>query len=138
MKQIKTMMNAFLGMMKRSVAFKNNTMVFANELPTDAKKFLQENFPNQYVAYAEKKGTEYEINLNDGTEVTFSKEGFWDKVDCKLKSIPTTLLPESIINNVKELFNDTLVVCADNKKMAYCVMLSNGICLKYDKEGHLA
>ncbi len=138
MKQIKTMMNAILGMMKRSVAFKNNKMIFANELPTDAKKFLQENFPNQYVAYAEKNGTEYEINLNDGTEVTFSKEGFWDKVDCKLNSIPTSLLPESIINNVKELFNDTLVVCADNTKMAYCVMLSNGICLKYDKEGHLA
>lgn len=138
MKQTMTIMNAILGMMKRSVAIKNNKMVFANELPTDLKNFLQENFPNRSVVYAEKKGKEYEINLNDGTEVTFSKEGFWDKVDCKLKSIPTTLLPESIINNVKTLFNDAPVVCADNTKQAYYVMLSNGICLKFDKDGHLA
>ena len=138
MKQTKTMMNAILEMMRRSVAIKNDKMVFANELPADAKHFLQENFPNQDVAYAEKKGTEYEINLNDGTEVTFSKEGFWDKVDCKLKSIPTTLLPENIIDNVKELFNDALVLCANKKGMAYSIMLSNGVSLKFDKEGRLA
>ena len=138
MKQIKTMMNAILGMMKRSVAFKNNKMIFANELPTDAKKFLQENFPNQAVAYAEKKGNMLEVSLNDGTEVTFSKDGTWGKVSRNQEPLPASLLPVSITNNVKTLFNDTLVVCADKTKQAYCVMLSNGISLKYSMDGHLA
>ena len=138
MKQMTTMMNAFFGMMRRSVAIKNNEMVFANELSADTKAFLQENFPNQAVAYAEKKGNMLEVSLNDGTEVTFSKDGTWGKVSRNQESLPASLLPASITNNVKTLFNDALVVCADKTKQAYCVMLSNGISLKYSMDGHLA
>ena len=138
MKQMTTMMNALFGMMRRSVAIKNNEMVFANELPAGTKAFLQENFPNQTVAYAEKKDNMLEVSLNDGTEVTFSENGAWGKVSRSQEPLPASLLPASITDNVKALFDDAKVVCADKKGTAYSIMLSNGISLKYNKEGHLA
>ena len=46
MKKIKIMVLALIGMMTKSMAIKaNENMVFAENLPTDAKAFVMHNFP---------------------------------------------------------------------------------------------
>ena len=74
MKKIKIMVLALIGMMTKSMVCKaNENMVFAENLPTDAKAFVMHNFPRLSIAYAEmrktRQGKVYDVSLNDGTEL---------------------------------------------------------------------
>lgn len=139
MKQKTSILTAILGMMTGSAATKaNESAIFANNLPTGVKSFVQKNFPAQAIAFASKKDNGYEISLNDGTEVVFSENGNWGKVECKEASVPVALLPATIAKNLKKLFGDAMVVCIDKTEKDYSVVLSNGISLKYNQKGNLA
>ena len=105
-------------------------MVFANDLPIHVKLFVQKHFPLQAISFVEHKDTEYEIYLNDGTEVDFTEKGMWKKIDCKEQAVPASLLPEKIVTLVKSLFDDALIVKVGKIKQGYEVTLSNAISMK--------
>jgi hypothetical protein len=50
--------------------------VFASELPAAVKAYVQNRFPGQSIAFAEKDvtslGTGYLVSLNDGTDLCFA------------------------------------------------------------------
>lgn len=143
MKKMKIAVFALIGLMTKSIACKaNDKMVFAENLPTDAKVFVQHNFPRLSVAYAEmrstRQGTVYEVSLNDGTEVVFSQNGAWGMIDCKLEAVPASLMPASLSSFVKSQFTDAKVVRLYKIDGGYEVALSNGISLKFDHEGKIA
>lgn len=121
----------FLRIMTRLIAeITSSKMVFANDLPIHVKLFVQKHFPLQAISFVEHKDTEYEIYLNDGTEVNFTENGMWKKIDCKLEAVPASLLPEKVVTLVKSLFDDVLIVKVGKIKQGYEVTLSNAICLK--------
>ena len=143
MKKMKITVFALIGLMTKSIACKaNDKMVFAENLPTDAKVFVQHNFPRLSVAYAEmrstRQGTVYEVSLNDGTEVVFSQNGAWGMIDCKLEAVPASLMPASLSSFVKSQFTDAKVVRLYKIDSGYEVALSNDISLKFDHEGMIA
>lgn len=128
-----------LEMMTRPIIGKTNEkMVIANDLPINVKLFVQKHFSRQAISFAEMRGAEYEIYLNDGTEVNFTKNGTLKMVDCKLEAVPSSLLPEAIVANVKALFDDAFIVKIDNNAKGYEVTLSNAINLKYSMGGYFA
>lgn len=143
MKKMRITVFALIGLMTKSLACKaNENMVFAENLPTDAKVFVQQNFPRLSVAYAEMKatrqGTVYEVSLNDGTEVVFSQNGTWGMIDRKLEAVPASLMPASLSLFVKSQFADATVVRLDRTDSGYVAALSNGVSLKFDHEGQVA
>ena len=143
MKKMKIAVFALIGLMTKSIACKaNDKMVFAENLPTDAKVFVQHNFPRLSVAYAEmratRQGTVYEVSLNDGTEVVFSQNGAWGMSDCKLEAVPASLMPASLSSFVRSQFTDAKVVRLYKIDSGYEAALSNGISLKFDHEGKIA
>ena len=144
MKKIKITVLALIGLMAKSMACKaNERMVFAECLPAEAKAFVQHNFPRLSIAYAEVRatqdGTVYEISLNDGTEVLFSQNGTWGMVDCKLESVPSSLVPTSLSTFVGTRFAGTEVVRLDRTASGgYVATLSNGLSLKFNRHGKLA
>ena len=143
MKKMKITVFALIGLLTKSMACKaNENMVFAQNLPTDARVFVQQNFPRLSVAYAEmratRQGTVYEVSLNDGTEVVFSQNGAWGMIDRKLEAVPATLMPVSLSSFVKSQFADAKVVRLDKTDSGYVAALSNGISLKFDHEGQVA
>ena len=143
MKKMKIMVYALIGLMTKSMACKaNDKMVFAENLPTDAKVFVQHTFPRLSVAYAEmrttRQGTVYEVSLNDGTEVFFSQNGTWGMIDCKSEAVPASLMPASLSSLVKSQFTDAKVVRLDRTESGYLAALSNGISLRFDHEGLIA
>lgn len=120
-----------LRIMTRLIAeITSSKMVFANDLPIHVKLFVQKHFPLQAISFVEHKDTEYEIYLNDGTEVDFTEKGMWKKIDCKEQAVPASLLPEKIVTLVKSLFNDALIVKVGKIKQGYEVTLSNAISMK--------
>ena len=143
MKKIKITVLALIGLMTKSmVCNANDKMVFAENLPSEAKAFVHHNFPRLSVAYAEMratpKGTVYEVSLNDGTEVVFSQNGAWGMIDCKLEAVPTSMMPASLSSFVKSQFASAKVVKLNRSDSGYVATLSNGISLKFDKEGKVA
>ncbi len=120
-----------LGIMTRLIEeITSSRMVFANDLPIHVKLFVQKHFPLQSISFVEYKDTEYEIYLNDGTEVNFTENGIWKNIDCKQQAVPASLLPEKAITLVRSLFDDALIVKVGKNTKGYEVTLSNAICLK--------
>ena len=111
----------------------------AAQLPAAVKNFVQKNFPGKSIAYAEKdaefSGTKYEVNLNDGTQIDFDRNGNWDKVDCHMVAVPAALVPASIQQYVKATFSGASVVKIDKERHGYDVELSNGVELKFNHQG---
>ncbi len=143
MKKIKMMVFALIGLMTKSMACNaNGNMVFAENLPGDAKAFVQTKFPRLSVAYAQTRGTRwglvYEVSLNDGTEVVFTQNGAWGMIDCKLESVPASLMPASLSSFVASQFAGAKVVRLDRTDSGYMAALSNGISLRTDLQGKLA
>ena len=144
MKKIKIMVLALIGMMTKSMAIKaNENMVFAENLPTDAKAFVMHNFPRLSIAYAEmrktRQGKVYEVSLNDGTELVFSQNGAWGIVDCKLEAVPSSLIPASLSSFVVSNFVCEDVVKLDRTDSGECVAtLSNGVSLRFNNQGQFA
>ena len=142
MKKFKITVFALIGLMAKSMACKaNDNMVFAENLPTKAKVFVQHNFPRLSVAYAEKRasnqGMVYEVSLNDGTEVEFGQNGAWGMIDCKWEAVPASLMPTTLSSFVEKQFADSKVVKLYRGDNGYVAALSNGISLKFDQEGRL-
>lgn len=137
MKKIKIMVLALIGMMTKSMAIKaNENMVFAENLPTDAKAFVMHNFPRLSIAYAEmrktRQGKVYDVSLNDGTELVFSQNGAWGMVDCMMEAVPSSLIPESLSSFVVSNFVNEDVVRLERTDGGECVAtLSNGVCLRF-------
>jgi hypothetical protein len=131
MKQVKLLVMKLLGIMTRLIAeITSSKMVFANDLPIHVKLFVQKHFPFQAISFVEHKETEYEIYLNDGTEVNFTEKGIWKNIDCKQQAVPASLLPEKVVALVKSLFDDALIVKVGKNTKGYEVTLSNAICLR--------
>ena len=144
MKKIKITVLALIGLMTKSmVCNANDKMVFAENLPSEAKAFVHHNFPRLSVAYAEMRatpqGTVYEVSLNDGTEVVFSQNGAWGTVDCKLEAVPSSLIPESLSSFVVSNFVNEDVVRLERTDGGECVAtLSNGVCLRFTSQEQIA
>lgn len=143
MKKVKITVLALIGLMVKSMACNaNDKMVFAENLPSGAKVFVQHNFPRLSIAYAEMRatsqGTVYNVSLNDGTEVVFSQNGAWGMIDCKLEAVPASLIPASMSSFVKSQFTGAKIVRLNRSDRGYLAALSNGISLKFDNEGKVS
>ena len=88
--------------------------------------------------YAEIDDGKYEVHLNDGTEINFDRKGNWDKVDCKLKAVPAHLIPATIASNVETQFSGTVITKIDKERYGYEIELSNGLDLKFNRQGMLS
>ena len=94
MKRIKLILAMILGLTALSaVCHADGRIIPPQQLPAAIQQFVQQHFPEATIAYAEKEIRKYEVHLNDGTELDFSRKGVWDKVDCKFKPVPAVLSP---------------------------------------------
>ena len=133
---------ALICMMMQSVStFASDRMIPAGQLPAPAKTFIQKTFPGQAIAYAQLDYDDfkktYEVHLNNGVQVDFDSRGTWDKVDCNFSAVPAKLGPAAIANYVKKNFAGAQIVKIDKEYYGYEVELSNGLDLKFNKQGCL-
>ncbi len=79
---------------------------------------------------------EYEVILTDGTEITFDRNGNWENVEtAKNKQVPDGFLPKSIKTYVSKNHSGTKIVGIEKERNGYEVELSNGIDMKFNKNG---
>jgi len=113
----------------------------AQALPDAITQFINKHFPGATVAMVETDnehgGIEYDVTLNDGTEVDFDNNNQWDMVESRTKAIPAALIPAEISSYVKSNYQSLTIVKIDKQqgRGGYEVELSNGIDLHFDANG---
>ena len=117
--------------------YADGIMIPVEQLPQAARTFVQKNFPNNTIIYAEKEMFSYEARLDDGTEIDFDRKGIWNKVDTQLEPVPALLIPTAIDNYVKTNFANTHITKIDKEPYGYEIELSNNLDLKFNKAGAL-
>ena len=79
---------------------------------------------------------DYEVVLTDGTEVKFDRNGNWEEVEVAAnKRVPEALVPAGIRNYVSDNQHGTRIVGIEKSRKGYEVTLSNGVEIKFNREG---
>ena len=119
----------------------NDKIITREELPEQAQMFLTKHFENADVLYAKAERdmgvvTSYDVVLEGNVKVEFNRSGDWTSVDCERGKVPDSVLPQSILDYVKNRFSKAFVVEIERDRMGYEVKLSNDLDLDFDKNGN--
>lgn len=109
-------------------------------LPAAARTVLKNNFKaNVSVIKVDKdfgRVSEYEVILTDGCEVTFDRSGNWKEIETSSSSsVPDKMVPRAILDWVKANHKKTRIIGIERKRGGYDVELSNGVDVKFNKNG---
>ena len=111
------------------------------DLPVAARTMLKNNFKSKMSLIKIDKGwgrvSEYEVILNDGTEVKFDNSGNWKEVEVSESgSVPAKVIPAAILKYVKTNHKGLRVIGIEKKRSGYEVELSNGLDMEFDARGN--
>ena len=108
------------------------------KLPAKAQKYLT-NFksPVSLIEIDDQiiGGDMFEVLLVDGTEIDFNAAGEWLGIDCNNSAVPSSFIPKSVSEYVVNYFPNLNITKIEKDSRGYDVELSNGIDLKFDKNG---
>ena len=106
--------------------------------PTPAiTEFVKTYFPKASVLIVKPEHDEYEVRLSDGTELEFTRNFEWKKIDCEhsntYTAVPAELVPEQIATYVKTNFADQSITKIEKKRRGWEIELSNELEIKFNK-----
>ena len=109
-------------------------------LPVAAQTTLKNNFKAavNHIKIDKNLGriSEYDVVLNDGTEITFDHNGNWKEVEMKQSgSVPASFVPSAISTYVKQNQKNTKIIGIEKNRSGYEVELSNGVDMKFNTKG---
>ena len=123
-----------------AVSAKDKVTRDSNVLPVQAKEIIKKNFKANvhHIEIEEKfmRGKEYEVVLNDGTQIDFDDKGNWTSVDCGNNSVPDYFILKTIKNYVSKNYSGKKIVEVEKKSDKYEIQLSNDIELEFDRAGN--
>lgn len=119
----------------------NDRPIQVNQLPQAAQQFIKQHFADKKVALA-KVETElihkgYEVAFTDGTHIDFDRKGNWEEIECKGSNVPTAIIPDKIMDYVRENYPDVTIKKIEKDYREYEVKLSNRIELSFSLSGKL-
>lgn len=110
-----------------------------SELPSKAQTFLKQNFKkgvNHIKVDKKSRSAEYDVILNDGTEIEFDESGSWKSVECGVNAVPSSIIPKAISTYVSKNYKGQKIVEIEVERRGYEVKLGNGMDLKFDRAGN--
>ena len=116
----------------------NAAATTAQGLPEAITAFIKQHFPNATIAGVEPDhdhgGLEYDVYLNDGTQIDFDANNQWEKVE-SMKGVPAFFIPKAIASHVKGSYQNTVITKINKEYNGYEVELNNGVELRFDGSG---
>lgn len=107
-------------------------------LPQEAISFLNNNFKGVNIIKIKIetgwiKKTTYDVDLENGVEIEFDKNGNWKEIDSKLINLPLSLLPKQLAEAVSKKVPDAKIESIERKGYGYKIELKNDVeLLVYD------
>ncbi len=135
---MKKIVLSMLALVVMSMAvFASGRYIEYSKLPNKAKQFLETYFAGVNVVYAEQERNSYEVNLENGVEVEFLKNGEWDSVDAKYAPLPTGFIPSAVLNSIKSEYPNANIIKIEKDWGGFEVELDNRMELKIDNNGRI-
>lgn len=78
---------------------------------------------------------DYDVILNNGTEIEFTSDGTVKSIDCGRNGVPADLVIKPIRDYVAANFGNATIVAIETNRNNYEVELSTGLDLKFDRSG---
>lgn len=111
-----------------------------NVLPQPARTLLAKHFPKIAVNHikidSDVFSKDYDVVLQNGTEVSFDKDGNLKEVEAGVNTVPDGLVLKPIRQYVKSNFKGRRIVALDVDRNSYDIELSDGLELKFDRAGN--
>ena len=107
-------------------------------LPAQAQQTLKKYFKSKvnHIKIDKKlTGTDYDVVLNDGTEIEFKGNGDLKEVE-SYNGVPAAILPQTVVKYVKAHYKGAKIVKLDIDRNKYDIELDNGIELEFDRAGN--
>lgn len=80
---------------------------------------------------------EYEVVLTDGTEITFDRSGNWKDIETSASTaVPKTFVPKGVADYVAKNHKSRKIVGIEQDRGGYEIELSDGIDIKFDRQGN--
>lgn len=109
------------------------------DLPQTAREFIGEHFPDWKVNYVEQDTDngrkDYEVVLDNGTELSFDASGVWQSVDCKFSTLPEGILPVRIAAHIAENYPQAAAYKIEKEPGGYEVSITGNRELIYTSDG---
>jgi len=126
-------------MMACSMHADSKTAIALTALPQAAQEIIATYFANQTVSYVtmeqDWQDVEYEVRMQNGTELEFDKQGLLQSVDMQTLSVPEGLVPDLIKQYVAQHFPQAKVVKYSKDTRNQEIKLDNGLELEFNKAG---
>lgn len=107
-----------------------------SSLPQNVRDYIATNYPNATILWAEVDDDEYEVTLNDGTELYFDLRGRFIKAELDDVPVNPADLPANILSYIQANFPNAQIVRAKRDDNYYEVYLNNGIELYFSITGN--
>ena len=111
--------------------------IMPEQLPQNALQFIQKYFPNVNILYAEMDKKGYEVQLSNGVEIEFLRNGEFKEIEGNYVALPFEILPQSVANTVGKTYPNTVITKIKRKWNFYEVKLNNMMELYIDVNGQL-
>ena len=111
--------------------------IMPEQLPQNALQFIQKYFPNVNILYAEMDKKGYEVQLSNGVEIEFLRDGEFKEIEGNYVALPFEILPQSVANTVGKTYPNTVITKIKRKWNFYEVKLNNMMELYIDANGQL-
>lgn len=111
--------------------------IMPEQLPKNALQFIQKYFPNVNILYAEMDKKGYEVQLSNGVEIEFLRNGEFKEIEGNYVALPFEILPQSVANTVGKTYPNTVITKIKRKWNFYEVKLNNMMELYIDANGQL-
>lgn len=111
-----------------------------NVLPAAAQTVIKNNFKAEvsHIKIEKEWGSisEYDVVLNDGSEITFDSKGNWKDVEVRQdKSVPASFVPTAVAEYIKKNQPNAKINGIEKKRSGYTVELNNGVEMVFDSNG---
>lgn len=104
------------------------------DLPNDAKAFLNTHFYGNSITWIEQDSNEFEVDLKDGTEITFDSNGQWISVE-RNGALPITFIPDAIVTSIATTYPNIGIIGIEKESSYYDVELDNNRDLDIEEDG---
>ena len=119
----------------------NDKPISVNALPAKVQTLLSQHFNDQKVMLATIESgvisRSYDVVLQNGTKLEFDKKGNLTEVDSKQGFVPARLIPQAILNYLKDNYPGQLARKIELNKNEYEIELANGLDLTFNKHFQL-
>ena len=110
----------------------------AQGLPDAITTFIKQQFPNATIVGFEPDqehgGVEYDVYLNDGTQIDFDAKNQWEKVE-STRGVPAFFIPKTIASYVSGNYQNLAITKINKEYNGYEIELTNGVELRFDSSG---